>query len=229
MSWKWNLTVLRPLEGVCGLWPTNRARSIIAAMRRATTTEWMAGSLAAGLAIVWLARTWGFPVNDALRATARWSFILFWLASCGGALATIFGARFRGLAQRAREFGLAFASAHLAHLGLVAWVLYVAGSTFSRNLLIFLGVGVFWTYFLAILSSRRVAAKLNPRTVRVLRAVGVEYISLVFLFDFTLPRFQVDIPYIVEYVPFILLTLAGPLLRIAAAVKRLSQARALAA
>ncbi|MGC1522629.1 MAG: hypothetical protein WA803_13885 [Steroidobacteraceae bacterium] len=198
-------------------------------MRRATTTEWMAGSLAVGLAIVWLARTLGYPVNDALRATARWSFALFWLASCGGALATIFGARFRALAQRAREFGLAFASAHLAHLGLVAWVLHVAGSTFSRNLLIFLGLGVFWTYFLAILSIRRLTARLDPRTVRILRTVGVEYISLVFLFDFTLPRFQVDIPYIAEYVPFIVLTLAGPILRIAAAFKRLSQTRALAA
>lgn len=50
-----------------------------------------------------------------------------------------------------------------------------------------------------------------------------------FLFDFTLPRFEVDISYLAEYVPFILLTIAGPILRIAAAVKRLSQARAVAA
>jgi hypothetical protein len=185
----------------------------------------MAGSLAVGLAIVWLTRFLGYPLNDGLRATARWSFVLFWLASCGGALATLFGARFHALAQRGRDFGLSFASAHVAHLGLVAGVLYVAGSTFSRNLLIFLGGGVFWTYFLAILSIRRLAAKLDPRTVRVLRAVGVEYLSLVFLFDFTLPRFRVDIPYLIEYVPFILLTIAGPMLRIAAAVKR----RALAA
>jgi hypothetical protein len=198
-------------------------------MRRGTTTEWMAGSLAVGLAIVWVTRLLGYPLNDALRATARWSFALFWLASCGGALATLFGARFQALAQRGRDFGLSFASAHAAHLGLVAGVLYVAGSTFSRHLLIFLGGGVFWTYFLAILSIRRLAAKLDPRTVRILRAVGVEYISLVFLFDFTLPKFQVDIPYLAEYVPFILLTIAGPILRIAATVKRLSQARALAA
>lgn len=198
-------------------------------MRRGTTTEWMAGSLAVGLAIVWFTRLLGYPLNDALRATARWSFVLFWLASCGGALATLFGARFRALAQRGRDFGLSFASAHLAHLGLVAGVLYVAGSTFSRNLLIFLGGGVFWTYFLAALSIQRLSAQLDPRTLRILRAVGVEYLSLVFLFDFTLPRFQVDISYLAEYVPFILLTIAGPILRIAAAVKRLSQARAVAA
>ncbi len=177
----------------------------------------MAGSLAVGLAIVWATRLLGDPLNDALRATARWSFVLFWLASCGGALATLFGARFQALASRARDFGLSFASAHLAHLGLVAGVLYVNGSTFSRNLLIFLGGGVFWTYLLALLSIRRLAAQLDPRTMRLLRAVGVEYISLVFLFDFTLPRFQLDIAYLAVYLPFILLTIAGPILRIAAA------------
>jgi hypothetical protein len=197
-------------------------------MRKTTTTEWMAGSLAVGLAIVWITRSRGYPLNDGLRATARWSFVLFWLASCGGALATLFGTRFQALAQRGRDFGLSFASAHLAHLGLVAWVLLTA-PPLSRNLLMFLYVGVFWTYLLAILSVRSVAAKLDPRSVRILRVVGVEYISLVFLFDFTLPRFQVDIGYLAEYVPFILLTIAGPILRIAALVKRLRQARALAA
>jgi hypothetical protein len=31
-----------------------------------------------------------------------------------------------GLALHARDFGLAFASAHLAHVGLVAWLYYIA-------------------------------------------------------------------------------------------------------
>jgi hypothetical protein len=187
-------------------------------MRR-TTTEWMAGSLAVGLAIVWLTRFLGYPINDGLRATARWSFALFWLASCGGALATLFGARFQALAQRARDLGLSFASAHLAHLGLVAWVLLTA-PPLSRNLLIFLYVGVFWTYLLAILSVRSLAAKFDPRTLRLVRAVGVEYISLVFLFDFTRTHYQGGIVDVVEYLPFLLLTIAGPILRIAAALKR---------
>lgn len=197
-------------------------------MRRVTTTEWMAGSLAVGLAIVLVMLRLGYP-GGALRATARWSFVLFWLASCGGALATLFGPRFQTLAQRARDFGLGFACAHLAHLGLVAWVLYVSPTPFSRNLLIFLGVGVFWTYLLAILSIRPLAAALDQQVLRVVRGVGVEYISLVFLFDFTLPRFRADIAYVIEYVPFLVLTVAGPCLRIAAAIKRLTTARALAA
>jgi hypothetical protein len=188
----------------------------------------MAGSLAVGLVIVWLTRFVDNPLNDGLRATARWSFVLFWLASCGGALATLFGARFQALAQRARDFGLSFASAHLAHLGLVAWVLLTA-PPLSRNLLIFLCAGVFWTYLLAILSVRSLAARLDPRTVRILRAVGVEYISLVFLFDFTRTHYQGGIVDVVEYLPFLLFTVAGPILRLAAALKRLTQARALAA
>jgi hypothetical protein len=197
-------------------------------MRRGTTTEWMAGALAVGLAIVWLTRFLGYPLNDGLRATARWSFALFWLASCGGALATLFGARFQELAKRGRDFGLSFASAHLAHLGLVAWVL-LTGPALSRNLLIFLYGGVFWTYLLAILSIKPLAARMDPKTVRVLRAFGVEYISLVFLFDFTRTHYQGGITDVVEYLPFLLLTVAGPILRIAAALKRLGQARALAA
>jgi hypothetical protein len=197
-------------------------------MRRGTTTEWMAGSLAVGLAIVWVTRFLGYPLNDGLRATARWSFALFWLASCGGALATLFGLRFQALAQRGRDFGLSFASAHLAHLGLVAWVLLTA-PPLSRTLLIFLYGGVFWTYLLAILSVKSVAAKLETRTLRIIRAVGVEYISLVFLFDFTRTRYKGGLADVLEYAPFLLLTIAGPLLRVAAMLKRLNQARALAA
>jgi hypothetical protein len=94
-------------------------------MRGRTTTEWMAAAFAVGLAIVMIAR-WvegpGERVSLALRATARWSFLLFWLASSGPALARLFGPRLLPLARRTRDFGLAFASAHLAHLGVVAWI-----------------------------------------------------------------------------------------------------------
>ena len=61
-------------------------------MRKGTTTEWMAGSLVVGLAIVVIVRwvaTPGAKVGVALQATARWSFILFWLAYTGNALATL--------------------------------------------------------------------------------------------------------------------------------------------
>jgi hypothetical protein len=58
----------------------------------------------------------------ALRMTARWSFLLFWVAYAGGALATLFGPALAPLSGRGREFGLAFAAAHLVHIGLVIWL-----------------------------------------------------------------------------------------------------------
>src|ERR1700685_1012566 len=96
-------------------------------MRKGTTTEWMAAAMGVALAMALIIRLNEGPgerVAMALRATARWSFFLFWLASTGGALTTLFGLRFSNLAARARDFGLAFASAHLVHLGLVAWLYY---------------------------------------------------------------------------------------------------------
>jgi hypothetical protein len=72
-------------------------------------------------------------LSRALRATARWSFLWFFLASVVGALRTLFGGRFRAMAQHARDFGLAFASAHLAHAGLVAWLCLSHGARESGS------------------------------------------------------------------------------------------------
>ena len=155
----------------------------------------------------------------ALRSTARWSFLLFWLASAGGALATLLGSRFSGLAARARDLGLSFASAHLVHLGLVAW-LYYAYMGPGRFILIFFGVAAFWTYLLALLSVRRVTATLDPRVWKVLRTIGVEYISFAFLYDFATNPFGGGFFRVIAYLPFLVLAVAGPLLRLAALVKK---------
>jgi hypothetical protein len=75
----------------------------------------------------------------ALRVTARWSFLLFWLAYCGGAIAWLCGPGLAGLARRGRELGLAFASAQLVLL--LGWdtlylspraVLLAAASRYTR-------------------------------------------------------------------------------------------------
>lgn len=200
-------------------------------MHRRTTTEWMAAAFAVGLAIVLVSRMAEGPgerVAMALRVTARWSFVLFWLASAGRALTTLFGLRFLPLAQRSRDLGLSFASAHLAHLGLVAWIYYDSAKPPSHFTLLLFGIAVFWTYLLAILSFNRLYAKLNPLVWRVLRTVGVEYIALAFLIDFTRNTFQGGILNTIVYLPFVTLAGAGPLLRLAAALKRLSQSRRLA-
>jgi hypothetical protein len=88
-----------------------------------------------------------------LRLTARWSFLLFWLAYTGGAMATIFGPTFKPIAMRVRELGLPYAAAQLVHLGLVVWR---------------------WRSFL-LAGSRRL---LGSRGWRALRIVGVSYILL---------------------------------------------------
>ncbi len=197
-------------------------------MNRRTTREWMAASFLVGLVIVLVIRAGAGPgerVAMALRATARWSFLLFWLASAGGALATLFGSRFQALAHRARDFGLAFASAHLVHLGVVAWVYYASPDPPPRSTLIFFGIAAIWTYVLAILSIKRLSARLNPRVWRTVRTVGVEYIALAFLTDFAKNPFQDGVLGVANYLPFLALAIAGPILRLAALVKRLSQVR----
>jgi hypothetical protein len=160
----------------------------------------------------------------ALRSTARWSFLLFWLASAGGALATLYGSKFSNLAARARDLGLAFASAHLVHLGLVAW-LYYAFVGPGKFVLIFFGVAAFWTYLLALLSVKRITAALQPRTWKILRTIGVEYISIAFLYDFARNPFGGGFLLAAEYLPFLILAVAGPLLRLAALLKKLRARR----
>ena len=69
---------------------------------------------------------------------------------------------------------------------------------------------------------------LTPRVWRILRTVGVEYISLAFLSDFLINPFHNGIQNLLAYLPFQALAIAGPLLRLAAAIKRVSVARRLA-
>lgn len=195
-------------------------------MRRGTTLRWMGAALGVALMIVLAVGLFasGHKLSLALRLTARWSFLLFWLASAGGALATLFGSRFSGVAARARDFGLAFASAHLAHLGLVAW-LYYAYQGPGRSTIIIFGIAAFFTYLLALFSLKQVTAMLNPRVWKIVRTIGTEYISFAFLYDFARNPFQGGILHIIEYLPFLILAVAGPLLRLAALVTRRQQRR----
>ena len=201
-------------------------------MRGKTTAQWMAASFAVAFALVVAFRLGTGPgerVVGALRATARWSFTLFWLATTGRALATLGGDRFRALAAHARDLGLSYASAQLVHLAVVVWLYcyaFVHGTEApSRNTLIFFGIGMFWTYLIALLSFAPVAAKLDARTSRMLRAIGVEYIGVAFIVDFFKSPFQDGIAHIANYAPFVVLAIAGPVLRLAAAAKRLARQR----
>jgi hypothetical protein len=194
-------------------------------MQKRHTPVWMAGSFALAVAIAFAAREAGASGDKlelALKATARWSFVLFWLAYAGGPLASVFGAKFRPLAQRGRDFGLAFASAHLVHLALVAWLLANATTPFPRPALTFLSIGVAWIYLLMILSFKPLGAHIGHGVLRLVRIVGVEYIAMVFLIDFAKNPLLAGVTGLLAYLPFQLLAVGGLLLKVASLVKRLS-------
>jgi len=197
-------------------------------MRHLTTRELILGSFAVALAIVWIAYSHFDPAERTgfeLRATARWAFVLFWLASTGRSLATLFGNRFAALARRSRDFGLAFASAQTVHLALVAWMLEVNPDPFPRLPLALFSIGAACVYVLVFLSIRRVTATFNPGFVRTVRSLAVEYIALIFLMDFLMDfaknPLRGGLVNVAAYVPLIVLAIAGPVLRRGAALKQM--------
>jgi hypothetical protein len=98
-------------------------------MHRPTTVWWTGAAFCSALALaVFVLAVIGTGTRGtvmALRVTARFSFLLFWFAYAGRALATLFGHRFESVAKRGRELGLAFASAHLVHVALLGRDLYL--------------------------------------------------------------------------------------------------------
>jgi hypothetical protein len=188
--------------------------------RTFSTLGWSSAAFLGALLLV----AWGYGFSHSgdklaavLRVTGRWSFLWFSLATWGVPLAVLWGERFRALATRGRDFGLAFAAAHLVHLGLVARLLATSTTPFPRPELIFFGVGVFWVYLLAFLSlsqKRTAGPSLGVR--RVLRRTGVEYLSLAFAYDFTLQVFSGNLKNVIHYLPLAIAAWLGPVLRLAA-------------
>ena len=193
-------------------------------------TAWMGGGFFIALLLAAVVFARAPPDNDsvriALRVTARWSFLLFWMAYSGSAIATLLGPAFASLARRGREFGLAFAAAHLVHVGLIVLLYRILDhDPLPQGLAIFFGIGIFWTYLLAFFSFGGLSTVLGPRLWHMLRFLGSNYILLAFAKDFLPPvlfhgtavqHFRGAI----GYVPFATLCIAGPLLRLLAATRR---------
>jgi len=187
-----------------------------------TTSSMAAGFLIAFvLAAVMLAI---FGAGDrgteiALRATARWSFLLFWLAYTGGAMAKLFGPRFNAVAQQGRAMGLAYASAQLVHVALIFWLFYLAAGPGGAMLVFW--AGILCTYLLALFSWPRLREALGPGAWRILRTVAIEYIAYVFAVDFILIPLQEHGVggYPLSYVPFAVMLVGGTGLRITAAAR----------
>jgi len=147
----------------------------------------------------------------ALRATARWSFLLFWCAYAGGAIAWLWP-RLNELARRGRELGLSFASAQLVHVGLVLWIIHVV--TGPSGAMVFFWIGILCTYLLALFSLPRLRRALDPRLWRILRTIAMEYIAIVFTTDFiNLHSHELGK---LSYLPFALMLVGGAGLRLAA-------------
>lgn len=189
----------------------------------------MLGTFVVAIAIAGLVYVVAAPnhrLGMALRATARWSFLWFCLATCGSALNTLFGDELRNLGARGRELGLAFASAHTVHIVLVVWLLYRLTKPFPRFYLIVFSVGVFWVYLLAFLSLSSLSRdRLGPQRWKLLRSVGVEYIAFAFAFDFGGRILDGNRENALLYLPLFAAAISGPLLRLSASIKRRSQAR----
>ena len=189
------------------------------------SVKWMGAGFGAALAItvvtLMLHGTDNKSTRLALELTARFSFVLFWLAYAGGAIAALF--RVDVLAGRGREFGLAFAAAHLVHIGLVIWLGILMGRVpLSGGLLIFFMVGLAFTYLLAFLSFGGAHA-LGPLW-KPLRFVGMNYILIAFARDFILPVLypkpaQYNVAHFVAYAPFAAACVAAPLLVLAVALR----------
>lgn len=159
----------------------------------------------------------------ALEITARFSFLLFFLAYAGGAIANLF--HIAQLAGRGREFGLAFAAAHLVHVGLIVWLGIILGRVpLSGGLLLFFMIALFATYLLAGLSFGGVKS-IGPAAWRWIRFLGMNYILIAFARDFVLPVLypkpsQINPGHYLFYAPFMALSLAAPLLTLLAARRR---------
>ena len=193
--------------------------------RRFTTGACMGTAFCAsvGVAVLALAAfgTGSTGVRRGLDLTARFSFLLFWLAYSGSALAALFGSAFGPVAKRGRDFGLAFASAHLVHVGLVVWLYWISvRPPVSESTFIFFGIGVIWTYLLALFSIRRLAQILDPLRWRLLRTIGLEYIAFAFLVDFANHPLHWNAKSLLFYLPFATLGVTGTMLRILASTRR---------
>jgi hypothetical protein len=159
-------------------------------------------------------------IDRALAATARLSFLFFWPAYAGGAIVALFGPTFQPLKRHGRELGLAFASALLVHVGLVTWLCLI-GAAPSVSTFVLFGTGLVWTYLLALFSIGRLHRALNPKLWWVLRTVGLNYILYAFAVDFSHFTLHGGTKQIVEYLPFAILVVIAPVLRLAAFALRI--------
>jgi hypothetical protein len=196
---------------------------------RSTTARWLGSAFAAAatLAAVTLAAfgTAEHGTVTALRVTARFSFLLFFLAYAGGGLAALVGPALRPLRQHGREFGLAFAAAHLVHVLLIIWLCWI-GAAPVAGVFRFFAPPLVCIYVLALFSVGRLQQVLGRTVWRLLRTVAMTYIAYAFATDFLRDPLGHGVSHMIQYIPFAALSLAGPVLHFFALLPLASRLRA---
>jgi hypothetical protein len=157
-------------------------------------------------------------IHLALLSTARFMFLLFWLAYAGSALASLFGSHFEPVRRRARAFGLAFAAALAVHLGLVAWLCLSGDIPPVKTFLVF-GAAALCVCLLTACSLERMRNLLGAKGWALLRFLGMNYVACAFAADFLRNPLAGDIGHALFYWAFMALAIIGPGLRVAAAIK----------
>ena len=142
----------------------------------------------------------------ALRASARFSFLLFWGAYAGSLLRKLPFAPAQWLSRRGRQCGLSFAAAHSVHLGLILWLFHVsAKQPVSDFIIVQDGIGFGFMYLLVIFSFEFARKTLSPPVWRAVFNLGLEYIAYVFATDFILQHLHGREEFTLLYWPFTLM------------------------
>ena len=94
------------------------------------------------------------------------------------------------------------------------------GAAPPLNSFIFFGIAVFWTYLLALLSIDRLQHLVGAKAWPVLRTAGLNYIAFAFAVDFVRYPPHVSAEYLIGYLPFVVFSVGGPMLRLAALAQR---------
>jgi hypothetical protein len=85
----------------------------------------------------------------------------------------------------------------------------------------FFAIAIVWTYLLAALSTSYSRRIFGPNMLNIVLIIGSEYIALTFFVDFIIsPKYPIQ--YLALYIPFWIMLLLGPLLRVAALAKKIS-------
>ena len=191
-----------------------------------SAAAWMTMAFGAALAVATVVLVVFGPgergTDVALQMTGRLSFLFFWPAYAGGPLATLFGAAFDPLKRHVRDFGLAFAAAHLVHIALVGWLIHI-GAAPAAGVFVFFGIAVVFTYLLALFSIPRLQQPLGSKGWWLLRTVGLNYIAYAFASDFLRHSQFGGVKDVVGYLPFAILSIVGPTLWLAALLQRIAR------